>query len=228
MPDYPKSLKVRGQIDRKLGIKSSLADLKPLFALTYSLWLASSKVAVVEYSDEVRVGQNNSIEIKPDLFEKLKGFFLNDTPPATNESNLLTAVNNNPLFKNQLEPLLVCLELFGKIAKISFAEIIVLVTNVLVEIDSSKKLFYTTNIDIINIYLEDRDGKIEKDGKSLLLKWIEKKPDSDEDLTAAEKVIKRKLQRLLMIFTEDTRFKIRVAGSGDIQVHAKKVSMKDS
>ena len=191
--------------------------MKPLFALTYSLWLASSKVAVVEYSDEIRVGQNNSIEIKPDLFEKLKGFFLNDTPPATNESNLLTAVNNNPLFKNQLEPLLVCLELFWKIAKISFAGDYSSSYERTGGNRFSKKLFYTTNIDIINIYLEDRDGKIEKDGKSLLLKWIEKKPDSDEDLTAAEKVIKRKLQRLLMIFTEDTRFKIRVAGSGDIE-----------
>jgi len=122
--DYPKQIKIRQKVDKKLGIKSSLRDLKPLFALTYILWNVSDKVPEIEYSNEKQNNSKKEIQIKEKIYDKLKDLFsdliINQT--EVNETIFHGAINKNPLFTSQFESLIVALELYWKLAKITFID----------------------------------------------------------------------------------------------------------
>ena len=100
---YPKQLKVRRKIDALTGIKSSLDQIRSVISLVYLMYIASGRKASVRYS--IPVGSN--ICITPDLLKAIEAFL--------GQTNLEDTINDNPLIKNQYEPLYVGVTLLMKL-----------------------------------------------------------------------------------------------------------------
>jgi len=113
----PESAPVYDQIDLKLGIKSSLPSVKSTLALLYLVWREMDRPSELEYA----VAQDNSIVLRADIEEKLYLKLQQITDGITLEQ-FRDKINNNLMFKAQLEALLVAFELVWKVAKIRFSD----------------------------------------------------------------------------------------------------------
>lgn len=201
MKTYPNSFKERNEINLRHGIKSSLGEIKELFALVYTLYLSDNKSSSITYSKEVNA-PNTQIEIQDELLESAKNLF---GALVVNDANFKNAINENPLFKSQIESLQVTLELFWKLAKVTF------VNNPGENTRErtggkrfDKKLEFSTNLILLDNVLSERDNSVSDELKELLYNWILKTPNYTPDVN-----LYKKIQTTLTIFSEETQFKIR-------------------
>ena len=74
MKTYPNSYKERNEINLRHGIKSSLGEIKELFALVYTLYLSDNKNSSIAYSKEVNA-PSTQIEIQDALLANAKNLF---------------------------------------------------------------------------------------------------------------------------------------------------------
>lgn len=161
----PDNMKKYPDIDLKLGIKSSLPSVKSTLALVMMLWRASNSPAELDYSKAV----GDSIEINDDLATQLiaKYRYLYTNADISDEQ-FIERVNDNQLFKSQLESLIVAFELVWRIAKIRF------VGNMAAGFERTggrrypKILAFTKNMDIIETLLCSDDEQYSK----VLLSWL--------------------------------------------------------
>lgn len=104
-------------IDLKLGIKSSLPQVKSTLALLYLLWAVEGEPSVLDYADE----QGDTLILKPELESHLleKANSLGETITA---QQMHETVSRNRLLTSQLEALIVAFELIWKVAKIRFSD----------------------------------------------------------------------------------------------------------
>ena len=91
MKTYPNSYKERNEINLRHGIKSSLGEIKELFALVYTLYLSDNKNSSIAYSKEVNA-PSTQIEIQDALLANAKNLFGALVVDGTNFKN---AINNN-------------------------------------------------------------------------------------------------------------------------------------
>lgn len=201
MKTYPNSFKERNEINLRHGIKSSLGEIKELFALVYTLYLSDNKSSSITYSKEVNA-PNTQIEIKDALLASAKNLF---GALVVNDANFKNAINGNPLFKSQIESLQVTLELFWKLAKVTF------VNNPGENTRErtggkrfDKKLEFSTNLILLDNVLSERDNSVSDELKELLYNWILKTPNYTPDVN-----LYKKIRTTLTIFSEETQFKIR-------------------
>lgn len=100
----PDSISVYDELDLKLGIKSSLPHVKSTLALSILLWECSDRPAELIYST-----QNGDAIVMTDELDQWVIDYLADIcqeEQIDNES-LITAINENQLFKSQMEALIV-------------------------------------------------------------------------------------------------------------------------
>ncbi len=208
MKTYPSSYKERNEINLRHGIKSSLGEIKELFALVYTLYLAEYRSSSITFSKEENA-PNTKIEIQDAIFEKIKNLF---GTLIVNEVNFKNAINDNPLFKSQIESLQVTLELFWKLGKVTF-------------IDNpgentrertggkrfDKKIEFSTNLVLLDSALSEKDNSISQELKELLYNWILKTTSFVPDVN-----LYKKIQTTLTIFSEEAQFKIRKDDSSEL------------
>ena len=113
----PESAPVYDQIDLKLGIKSSLPSVKPTLALLFLMWHEIGRPSELEYA----TAQGNTIVLRTDIEETLYQR-LHEISDGVTLEQFRDKVNNNLMFKAQLEALLVAFELVWKVAKIRFSD----------------------------------------------------------------------------------------------------------
>ena len=113
----PESAPVYDPIDLKLGIKSSLPSVKPTLALLFLLWHEMGRPSELEYA----TAQGNTIVLRTDIEETLYQR-LHEISDGVTLEQFRDKVNNNLMFKAQLEALLVAFELVWKVAKIRFSD----------------------------------------------------------------------------------------------------------
>ena len=113
----PESAPVYDPIDLKLGIKSSLPSVKPTLALLFLMWHEMGRPSELEYA----TAQGNTIVLRTDIEETLYQRLQEISDGVTLEQ-FRDKVNNNLMFKAQLEALLVAFELVWKVAKIRFSD----------------------------------------------------------------------------------------------------------
>ncbi len=200
MKEYPTQFTERNELNLRHGIKSSLGEIKELFSLTFALYLASNKIATSSYSKEVNQ-PNTKIEINDQLFNKLELFFGN---LVTNTGSFKSKINENPLFKAQMEPLQVTLELFWKLCKVDFIQ----------NYPSShertggkrfdKKITFSSNAILLENLLIENDGSISQNLKDVLFNWIMQTANF-----IPNPILLNKIQTILTVFSEETQFKIR-------------------
>lgn len=165
-------------------------------------WECSIKSAELQYSvqsgDKIVINPNLKTAIKNKLAQICK-------QDGINIDTVIDAINNNSLFKSQMESLIVAFELIWKLAKISFIdEDKTAGAERTGGIRYPKKLIYTVNADIIDTLIDnDWDAYVR-----ILILWIGVDINYD-------KQIETRLSRLLTAISEGAIFKL-VDGTNDV------------
>lgn len=162
----PDNISTYDELDLKLGIKSSLPHVKSTIALAVLLWECADRPAELTYS------QQDGDKIL--LTDELDQWVVDVVSEICEEDeidleSLITTVNDNQLFKSQMEALIVAFELVWKLAKVSFVdEDKAASAERTGGIRYPKKLTYTINADIIHSLIEsNRDAYMR-----VLVAWI--------------------------------------------------------
>ena len=187
MKVLPKSIVERRELNLRQGIKSSLSNIRSIVALVYTLYRSNNRKAVVEYSESTNGGL---IKLHSTLENSIQAFLGIDN---------LTSINNNPLFKSQMEALQVGIELIFKLGKVEFID------NTLASSAErtggnryNKRIRFGTNIQIVDTFL----SSYEADLSIFLRKWLQNQESEKREIDEG-------IKRLLTIFSEETQFKIR-------------------
>lgn len=195
MANYPNSIKQREELNLRLGIKSSLSQLRPVIASLYVLYCANDRKVRFQYSQEIYSNGFVSILLDDDLKNKIVALYDNE--------EVSQLVEKSQLFTSQLEALQVGLELFFHICKIDF------VKAGLSERTGSnrynKSISFSTNMLLLDLFLTSYSTE---DVVKLLFNWLHDKEDDSG--------IERKLKIILNTFTEETQYKIRDEKSNEI------------
>lgn len=191
----PDNISVYDELDLKLGIKSSLPHVKSTIALAILLWECADRPSELIYSV-----QNNDVIVMTDDLDQWVIDYLADicTEDQIDNETLISAINENQLFKSQMEALIVAFELVWKLAKVSFVD-----ENKAASAERTggtrypKKLIYTINADIIHCLIEsNRDAYIR-----VLLAWIGFNVNSDPEC-------EEQLCQMLSVLSEGAVFKL--------------------
>lgn len=162
----PDTIPVYDELDLKLGIKSSLPNPKATIGLAILIYESLGAPATVQYC----VPNGDGLVVEDTVLNSIVSFageILAENGIAT--ENMAGVINNNQLFKSQLEALIVAFELVWKIGKITF-------------VDKSKpssaertggirypkQLAFTSNCDIIHCAILGN----KKEYTKVLLSWI--------------------------------------------------------
>lgn len=191
----PDNISVYDELDLKLGIKSSLPHVKSTIALAILLWECADRPSELIYS----VQNNDGIVMTDDLDQWVIDYLADIcTEDQIDNEMLISAINENQLFKSQMEALIVAFELVWKLAKVSF-------------VDESKaasaertggtrypkKLIYTINADIIHCLIESNEDAYVR----VLLAWIGFNVNSDPEC-------EKQLCQMLSVLSEGAVFKL--------------------
>lgn len=190
MANYPSQVKERNELNLRLGIKSSLSQLRSVIASLYVIYVANDKKAQVTYSEESINGGLTTIKLDSNLAQLIDNRF------HTTAEKVSSLVNKTPLFTAQLEALQVGMELFFHLAKINFVA-----TGLSERTGSSryqKKLTFATNMVLVDLYLSSHS---DEDVSKLVFAWLKDQPCVSK--------LEDGLKMLLNTFTEETQFKIR-------------------
>ena len=191
----PDNISVYDELDLKLGIKSSLPHVKSTIALAILLWECADRPSELIYS----VQNNDGIVMTDDLDQWVIDYLADIcTEDQIDNETLISAINENQLFKSQMEALIVAFELVWKLAKVSFVD-----ENKAASAERTggtrypKKLIYTINADIIHCLIEsNRDVYVR-----VLLAWIGFNVNSDPEC-------EEQLCQMLSVLSEGAVFKL--------------------
>lgn len=191
----PDNISVYDELDLKLGIKSSLPHVKSTIAMAILLWECADRPSELIYS----VQNNDGIVMTDDLDQWVIDYLADIcTEDQIDNETLISAINENQLFKSQMEALIVAFELVWKLAKVSFVD-----ENKAASAERTggtrypKKLIYTINADIIHCLIEsNRDAYVR-----VLLAWIGFNVNSDPEC-------EEQLCQMLSVLSEGAVFKL--------------------
>lgn len=158
----PESAPVYDQIDLKLGIKSSLPSVKPTLALLFLMWREMGRPSELEYATV----QGNAITLRTDIEEALYQR-LQEVSTGVTLEQFRDKVNNNLMFKAQLEALLVAFELVWKVAKIRFSDGKPNSAERTGGARFPKKVWFTLNMDLLDVVCGD-----DTDYDKVLFSWL--------------------------------------------------------
>lgn len=162
----PDNIFAYDEMDLKLGIKSSLPHVKSTLALAVLLWECADRPAELVYS-----AQHGDETILTDELEQWVIDYLSEicTDEQIEYDSLIEKINENQLFKSQMEALIVAFELVWKLAKVSFVEGDKPASAERTGgIRYPKKLLYSVNADIIHSVIESHHDAYIR----VLLSWI--------------------------------------------------------
>lgn len=189
MATLPQKIKSRKPQNARLGIKSSLSNLKRVVSLVYLLYLANDRKGKIDYSEEYTVGGSTKIRLK----DNYKAFVSTLFSPAEADS----VIGENPLLTSQLEPLQVGLELVFQLGKISFVAKKASSAERTGGNRYAKTIIFSKNIIFLDVYLS---ALSDIDRNAVLAAWM-KNTASGTDSDAA-------LYRVLTAFTENLKMSV--------------------
>lgn len=191
----PDNMDIYEPIDLKLGIKSSLPHVRSALALAILLWECSDNSFCIAYSQT----NGDKLVLSKYLQQRVESRLVNICKfDALDIASIIKIINENQLFKSQLESLIVAFELIWKIARVRFED---LNKSFSAErtggIRYPKVLEYTLNIDIIHsLICNDEDSYVR-----VLLNWI------GVDVKA-DPLMEDNLIRILNAMSESSVFKL--------------------
>ncbi len=200
----PSNIPVYPEMDLKLGIKSSIPKVKQTLALALLLFESEGRKDAVAYSTEV----GSAIVCETAVETKLKAM-LNPIYTAYGETDtsFIDAVNDNYLFKAQIEHLQVLFELIYRLGQVFFIDTTKsFSTERTGGTRFAKRLKFSANADLFSPLF---DGSDSVKYKETLVNWLGL--DSvPEDTNASEGIC-----RVMTVISETAIFKL-VDGSEDV------------
>ncbi|MBU3206976.1 AAA family ATPase [Clostridium algidicarnis] len=162
----PENMETYADIDLKLGIKSSLPNVKATLALLILIWKSEGCPAEIQYS----VQNGNAIRISDDIMNRLITY---SAPVYSihgiSDNDFRLCVSKNQLLKSQMEALIVAFELIWKVAKVRFQDHTKPFSAERTGGSRFPKIVqYTLNMDILNVVI----NVAEDNYKSVLLNWL--------------------------------------------------------
>lgn len=198
----PDSISVYDELDLKLGIKSSLPHVKSTIALAILLWECADRPAELVYSQQNGDGIVMTDDLDQWVIDCLSEICQED---EIDSESLISVINENQLFKSQMEALIVAFELVWKLAKVSFVD-----EGKAASAERTggnrypKKLLYTVNADIIHSLIEsNHDAYIR-----VLMAWVGFNINTDPECES-------QLMYLLTALSEGAVFKL-MDGNRDV------------
>lgn len=177
----PDNISIYDEMDLKLGIKSSLPNVKSTIALAILMWECADHPSELVYSEQ----NNDEIVLTEEVGQWITDYLAGicEEEQIDNEA-LIDRLNQNQLLKSQMEALMVAFELIWKLAKVSFVE-----TDKAASAERTgrirypKKLIYTLNVDIIHSLIASNESAYIR----VLMSWVgfqvEVDPESEMILT---------------------------------------------
>ena len=162
----PDTILTYDEMDLKLGIKSSLPHVKSTLALAVLLWECS------DHPEELTYSVSNGDKIV--LTEEIEQWLIDYLSEICEEEQidfeaLITGVNQNQLFKSQMEALIVAFELVWKLARVNFVdETKPASAERTGGVRYPKKLTYSVNADIIHSVISGNENAYIR----VLMSWI--------------------------------------------------------
>lgn len=179
------------QQELKMGIKSSLSNIRRVFALSYLLYKNCEDIDCCEYSEEYDLPGKKAIKLKELFKHRIDVFIGGDVN-----------YNDNPLFTSQIESLYVGLTLVFRIAKIRFKNGSSFSAERTGGNRFDKVLSFTSNMFYIDLLLSCQDIE---DQKSILKSWLKNEPSRFS-------FVETQFKLMLSFFMKDTIFKKREDG----------------
>lgn len=189
MATLPQPIKKRYPQNARLGIKSSLSNLKRVVSLVYLLYLANGRKGKIDYSEEYADGATTKIRLKDAYKAFVSAFF------AAGEAD--SAIAANPLITSQLEPLQVGLELVFQLGKINFVAKKASSAERTGGSRFAKTITFSKNIVFLDVYFS---ALPEDKRKKVLASWM-KNEESGTDADSA-------LYQMLTAFTENLKMSV--------------------
>ena len=182
------------QQEPKLAIKSSLPNVKSTLALLILIWESLDSPSEVIYSKQNDTAIVLADDVKQAIVNYISEVCCEDNVDL---SDLIGKIDENQLFKSQLEALIVAFELIWKLASIRFVDDGRTTLERTGGKRFPKKLYYSSNIDIVHCLI---DGN-KKAYLKILLAWIGIKIQFDDK-------IEHNLKTLLTLLSEGAVFKL--------------------
>lgn len=184
------------KIDLKLGIKSSMPEVKKTLALILLIWESLSDEYEVRYSTK----KNEYILISEDVFDKIKESLVElNSELKIDFSKFREIINKNMLFKSQIEALIVAFELCFELVKFTFVDKSFPFSKERTGGERYEKTIkFTTNLDYLSLAFSSEKKEYQK----VLLKWIGLYDECDSK-------IEKKLIGILTLFQEKSIYRIQ-------------------
>lgn len=151
--------------DLKLGIKSSLPNVKSTLGLLFMFWKSSYEKSEIAFSQMSSDKIILSEEYRTKLIETYSDVYMTY---GITDFNFTEKINENQIFKSQLESLIVAFELIWRVGKIRFSD----EKSVSSERTGRKRfpkiITFSKNMDIIDTLLSSDENAFSK----ILLAWI--------------------------------------------------------
>lgn len=162
----PDTILAYDDMDLKLGIKSSLPHVKSTLALAVLLWECSDHPAELIYS----VSNGDKIVLTDEIEQWLIDYLSEICEEEQIDFDaLISGVNQNQLFKSQMEALIVAFELVWKLAKVNFVdETKPASAERTGGVRYPKKLTFSVNADIIHSVISGNENAYIR----VLMSWI--------------------------------------------------------
>lgn len=190
----PQPIKTREKLDRRLRVTSSMRNPQAVAAALYVIWRGANRPSEIAYADAASDNQD-ALVIDDALYAQVVETWTSSG--ATIPDDFKVHLNQTGLFTSQMEPLQVLLQLYWKLAKITFVD---------GRPDGAertggkrflKQLQFTINLDLLDKFISSHPNQQEV--FSSLFEWIK---GNDSDTESA-----RTIKFLLNYLSEDTWFK---------------------
>lgn len=201
----PEQITEKNNIELKLGIKSSLPNVKSALALIYSLWKSNGKNTEMAFANE----SSGNLSLKDEYKQALEGYFQDAlTNTRTSTTAFENYINRNVVLTSQIEALKVAFELIWRIAIVKFEdEGKAFSAERQGGIRYSKKLLFTKNIDIIDLVVHSNESEYKK----ILFNWL------TEIDTSLNTDLESELIRAFTIISEEAVYRLRIDENNDIK-----------
>lgn len=179
----------RPKIVSKMGIKSSLSNLRQVISLSYLLYKFSEDKDDCIYADEESHSGKISLKLNKEYRDAINTYLGND---------LSANLESNPLFTAQIEHIMVWMSIMVKLAKVSFVKM----TNMASERTGgnryAKKLSFTSNMLLLDLIISSYNQESQR---AFLSSWIKNQETISE--------LENKVKLFLSIQLRNTEFKLR-------------------
>lgn len=189
MATLPQQIRNHKPQNARLGIKSSLSNLKRVISLLYLLYVANERKGRIEYSEEYSDGSLTKIRLKETYKASISSIF-----PIGEVDNIISV---NPLLTSQLEHLQVGLELVFQLGKINF------VTSKANSAERTggnryaKAITFSKNIIYLDVYFSALSNELRN---KVLVSWMKNEISETESDKA--------LFQMLTAFTENLKMSV--------------------